>query len=176
MLLFMHLFLYAISFAQEWKIESAKVNFEIENFGSTVTGSFSDVKVSVVFNPSNIAASSVNATIKVSSINTGNKTRDKHLKGEEYFNEASYEEIFFKSTEILPTSQKDKYIVNGDLTIKGVSKDVSIHFVFQEKEKAGMFSAILNLNRLDYKVGSSSWILGDEVKVTIELSTIKMTK
>lgn len=167
------LFIGTISQANVWKMESSILKFEINNFGSAVEGTFSVMQTIIVFDPSNLPSSSVNVSIEISSIDTGNKTRDKHLKGKDYFDGENYKQIIFKSSQILPGPQKDSYVVKGNLVIKGITREITFPIIFEKNGSNGKFSGTLNLNRLDFKVGSSSWVLGDEVKISFQLNTTK---
>jgi polyisoprenoid-binding protein YceI len=66
--------------AQNYHVTDAgsEVKFTIKNFGLNVAGSFKGLKGAVVFDPSSLAASSVNVTVDAATVNTGNGSRDKH--------------------------------------------------------------------------------------------------
>ncbi|MFK7922014.1 MAG: YceI family protein [Bacteroidia bacterium] len=142
---------------------SAAVSFEINNMGVAVDGSLSSPTGTVIFDPSDLAGSSINAEVKVSTINTGIELRDKDLVKEEYFDAAKYPSIRFVSSSISKTSSG--YQAKGTLTIKGKSKDINVPFTVENEVFKGKF----NINRLDFHLGESSWILGDEVRIKFSL-------
>ena len=135
--------------------------------------------------PKNLPASSVEFHIKAASIDTGNQAdRDKHLRTADFFDVEKYPEITFKSESIKATG-KDKYDVTGTLTLHGVSKKVTLPVTYlgQAKDPWGNtragFETETTLNRKDYGIvwnkalDSGGVLLGDDVKVDIDLETVK---
>lgn len=141
----------------------AAVEFEINNMGVAVDGSLSSPSGTVVFDPADLGNSSVNATVNVSTIDTGIEARDKDLKKAEYFDVEKYPTIRFRSTSITKTNKG--YQATGKLTIKGTTKNISIPFTVENNVFKGRFT----IDRLDYHVGEDSWILSDEVRVKFSL-------
>jgi len=111
-----------------------------------------------------------------STIITGNGKRDKDIKDEaSWFDIAKYPRITFKSSGVT-TSDGDymqMYFVNGNLTIKGISKKVTIPFTFNKTESGGTFKGTLKLNRLDYGIYKSTMLVKDTVEVTITVPVKK---
>lgn len=142
---------------------SAAVSFEINNMGVAVDGSLSSPTGTVIFDPSDLAGSTINASVKVNTISTGIELRDKDLVKEEYFDAAKYPNIRFESSSISKTS--NGYQAKGKLTVKGKTKDISVPFTVENDVFKGKFI----INRLDYHVGESGWILGDEVRIKFTL-------
>ena len=139
----------------------SSVAFGIKNFGSTVNGKFTGVKGKIVFNPQQLNASSINVTIDAATINTSNGTRDKHLKKDGYFDVAKYPTIQFIATKIVASGSS--YIAEGILTIKGISKNISLPFTATAYKGGYNFIGEISLNRRDFKVGSGSLILSDNL-------------
>ncbi|HEX4868624.1 MAG TPA: YceI family protein [Acidimicrobiales bacterium] len=92
-----------------------------------VRGSFNEFEGSGYFDAANPAASHLSLTIQAASIDTRNADRDGHLKSNDFFDMETYPEITFTSTSVEPKGD-DEYTVTGDLTIKGVTKPVSVDF------------------------------------------------
>ena len=92
-----------------------------------VRGSFTDVAGSGLFDADQPANSHLELTIQAASIDTGNADRDAHLRGNDFFAMDEYPEITFRSTSVEQTGEAE-YRVTGDLTIKGVTKPVSVDF------------------------------------------------
>lgn len=148
----------------------SSVTFKIKNAGLTVDGYFSDFSTDIEFKKDKIESSSFKGTIKVGSINTGIAMRDKHLKKEEYFNEPKYPNISFTSSKV--EKNTDGWIdVSGTLTIKNVSKLITLRVNVIPQGEQMLFITALKINRLDYKVGGSSWTMADDL--TINLRIIK---
>jgi polyisoprenoid-binding protein YceI len=160
------------------------VSFQIRHFVSKVRGRFADFEGTIQIDPSKPEASSVAFTIRATSIDTNQPKRDDDLRSENFFEVAKYPEITFQSTKITPAG-KDKYAVNGRLTMHGVTKEITLPVEFlgfikdpRGNERAG-FELATTLNRLDYGVQwnraleGGGTLLGDDVAVTINLETVK---
>jgi polyisoprenoid-binding protein YceI len=159
------------SFAQTtYKLKRYSVGFEIKNAGLKVNGSFKDLKTTIIFSPSELEKSVIQANIDVNSINTGIDLRDKHLKGEEFFNTPKYPGIQIKSKKIVALSD-GSFVATFDLTIKNITKTIEIPFTFSKSGSETIFSGKFELDRRDYEVGGSSIMMSDKVKVTIKVFT-----
>ena len=141
----------------------AKVAFKIKNMGVFVKGEFTDFKFDSHFNNESLNSSFINADIQVSSLDTGNSKRDKDLKKEKYFDLDQFPNIKFTSARIDKLTE-NSYRLEGNLTIKNVSKKIIIPLEIDTKNH---LTANFELNRLDYKVGSKSWIMSDEVIIEV---------
>lgn len=143
------------------------VKFKIKNAGVTVDGTFEDFKMDVSYDPANLASARFNGKIDVSSINTGIDMRDEHLVGEEYFNVADYPSITFKSTSVTKLTDGNLK-VKGVLKIKSTSENIELTVKPTKSGEQWLFTTTITLDRLDYGVGESSWILSDDVKCMIK--------
>lgn len=162
----------------------SEVSFQIRHMVSQVRGRFNDFKGTVNLDPANLAKSSVEFRVKAASIDTAMPDRDKHLRAADFFDVEKYPEITFKSTSIKPTG-KDAYAVTGDFTMRGVTKKITLPVTFLGSakdpwgnERAGFETA----TTLDRKAYGMNWntaldnggvILGDDVKIAINLEAIK---
>jgi polyisoprenoid-binding protein YceI len=160
------------------------VSFRVRHFVSKVRGNFTDFDGTIQIDQANPEASSVVFTIKTASINTNNEGRNKHLNSPDFFDTAKFPEISFQSTKIAPAG-KDKYNVTGNFTMHGVTKEITLPVEFtgtakdpRGSEKAG-FELATTVNRKDYGINwnkaldNGSFMLSDEVAVTISLETVK---
>src|SRR3954453_12168602 len=93
---------------------------------TTVRGAFTDFGGEAVVDTENPAASKVTVNIKAASIDTGVADRDGHLRSADFFDVETYPEITFASTDV--SRDGDDWAVTGDLTIKGVTKPITIDF------------------------------------------------
>lgn len=165
-----------------WTIDTrhSSVNFQIRHASvSTVRGELSGVKGTIVLNEKDITKSTVEATIDVSTISTGEPDRDKHLKTPDFFDLATYPTITFKSTAI---TNNGKLQLIGDLTLHGVTKSVTLDLDGPATPQKGMggkivsgFSASGLIKRSDFGIGTKypAVALGDDVKFTIDLEIDK---
>ena len=122
-------------------------------------------------------------TIKTASVKTSNEQRDSDLRASNFLDVDNYPTITFKSTRIEPTGN-DQYTMAGDLTIKGVTKPVTLQVVRYGElndERMGhrfAYSAEGEINRKDFGLTMNMlvdgrWIVGDEVKIAIELELVE---
>ena len=149
--------------------EETVITFDIKNFGLKVTGSFSGLEGEILFDENLPGSGSFNVKLSASSVDTDNKSRDKHLRSKDYFEVDKYPLITFKSDSIVKS--ENKYEVRGKLTIKSTTKDVSIPFSYLNVEGVAEFNGQLKLDRRDYGMGKSSWVLGDEVNIQLKVIT-----
>jgi polyisoprenoid-binding protein YceI len=155
----------------DWTITSSSVTFKIKNAGFTVDGKFGAVTGNISFDP-NKTTNLIEASIDAKSINTGNDTRDGHLKKKEYFDVATYTKISMKATSF--SKEKDGTIKGYfKLTLKNKTSDIVVPISFTESNGKGQFKATFTINRLNYGIGKSSWILSDDATILIEANVVK---
>lgn len=150
---------------------SSEVRFTIKNFGLSVNGSFKGLKGKITFIPDNPAASSVNVSVDAATVNTGNGSRDKHLKKDDYFDATNHTVLTFVSTKI--TGKAGAYNIEGGITIKGITKKISFPFTATPVANGYRLQGQFKLNRRDFNVGGSSWVLSDDLTVSLNISAIK---
>ena len=172
--------------SNQWMLDKdhTSVNFAVNHFFSTVNGNFTEFSGNFQFDPDNLKASSFEFTIPVSAIFTNNEKRDKHLKSEDFFKASKYPNIKFKSTGF-EKQGKNKYIVNGNLIIKDVTKKVAIPFeITGEMEHPMMRGTTIlglsfktSLDRSAYGVGTGDWasdmVVGDNVDIAVNMELNK---
>jgi polyisoprenoid-binding protein YceI len=160
----------------------SNVGFAIPILGglSKVRGKFTDFDVQINYDEADITKSSVNATIKAASIDTGVENRDKHLRNPDFFDVEKYPDITFQSKRV--EKKGNKLTAFGTFTMHGVSKEIAIPFTVTGKfkdpasgnESMG-FAANLTLNRQDYGISfknkNNPTFLGDEVEIELSLIT-----
>ncbi len=129
----------------------------ILNGVSKVRGKFTEFKVDVDYDESDVTKSTVTAIIKTASIDTGNEGRDKHLRTPDFFDAEKYPEITFQSTRIVKKGKG--FEATGNFTLHGVTKEIVIPFLdngsfVNETNKTTMrgFTGTLNINRRDYGI------------------------
>ena len=102
------------------------IGFRVHQFLGATNGKFTQFSGTIDLDRQHPEHSSVSAKIQVSSIDTGIKKRDDHLRSEEFFNVAKYPAITFKSRSVKQTGPQSGDIV-GDLTMHGVTKPITLH-------------------------------------------------
>ena len=153
----------------------SSVGFGIRHFFSKVSGSFTKFAGNIVVDQANLENSSVEATIEIGSVNTANEKRDNHLRSPDFFDAAKFPTITFKSRSWKKTGE-DTYDVTGDLTLKGVTKEVvlkvkSLGFGpgMQPGSKLSGWEASTTLKRADFGVTGFEKVLGADVDVHINV-------
>ena len=171
-LLFISLSIFNKAQNQEWTIVSSDISFKIKNAGFTVDGKVGNLTGTIQFDPAKISGNKIEASIDANTINTGNTMRDNHLKKEEYFFVEKFPKISTSASSF--TKEADsRFKGNFSLSIKGTTKEVPVVFSYSEQNGKMKLSASFKLNRLDYKVGSTSFIMSDDVNVFIEVTFAK---
>jgi polyisoprenoid-binding protein YceI len=150
--------------------ESA-VKFTIKNFGFGVNGSFKNLKGIIVFDPANLGGASFKVTVDAATVNTGNSSRDGHLKKEDYFDVTKYPKISFTSSKIEKTAEG--YLATGLFTIRDKSKIVVIPFTAIPQGGGLLFNGKVQLNRRDFGVGGSSMVLSDNLNLMLTVKALK---
>ncbi len=153
--------------------ENSTVKFMIKNFGLTVNGSFKGLKGKVTFNPADLSTFLISTSVDVASINTGNGTRDAHLRKAEYFDVIKYPRISFISTKIVSSSSGGTYVFEGNITIRGVTKKVSFPFTAISKGDGYLLEGTFKIDRRDFGVGGKSMVLSDKLTVSLAVVTKK---
>ena len=151
---------------------------------SKVRGSFNEFDGSGYFDAENPANSRLQLTIKAASIDTRNADRDGHLRSNDFFDMETYPEITFASTAVEPVDNSN-YRVTGDLTIKGVTKPVTVDFEYTgtavdpyQNQRVG-FEGTTIVNRKDWGVNwnavleAGGVLVGEKVTLEFEISAIK---
>jgi polyisoprenoid-binding protein YceI len=151
---------------------------------SNVHGQFDDITGTVEFNEADPAQSSLNVKIGVASINTRDEKRDGHLKSPDFFDVANHPYLTFESAKVEKTSENTGR-VTGNLTIRGISKPVVLEVEYNGQAKSPWgttsagFTATAKINRKDWDLNwnvaleTGGFLVGDEVKITIEAEIVK---
>lgn len=174
------------AYAQKWQLDldHSRFYFSIKHTYATIRGDFSDFSGDINFNPAEPEKSSFNFTIKTESVSTNIGKRDTHLRGKDFFDVSQYPVITFKSSKVTKEAD-DQFRVDGELTIKDVTKNVSLLFKYygQQDNKlvpgkvvAGL-DASLSLDRLEYHVGTGEFykmgVLGKDVDILITIELLR---
>lgn len=161
-----------------WNIDTAhtSVAFSVKHMMvSKVKGHFRDFAGTITV-ADEIEQSSVVATIKAASVETGNEQRDGHLRSADFFNADSNQTIDFASTSI--KADGGDWVVSGDLTINGVTKPVDLKVelggVSPDGKTAG-FEAETEVSREDFGItfnvpmDGGGVVIGDKIKIALDI-------
>jgi polyisoprenoid-binding protein YceI len=164
-----------------WKFDPmhTQVEFSAKHLGMmTVRGHFAEVEANGDIDVEHPENSKIEATIKTASIRTHNEQRDRDLLSSNFLEADKYPTMTFKSTKIEPAGT-DRYTVTGDLTIKGVTKPITLNVVkYGEFNDPNMghrigYAAEGKVNRKDFGMSFSmmldgKFIVSDEIQINIE--------
>jgi polyisoprenoid-binding protein YceI len=164
-----------------WKLDPShsELSFWVRHLKiSKVRGTFEKFDVTVI-TPEDPSKISIEASIDVSSVNTGQDARDNHLRSSDFFLVEQHPHMLFRSTGIQVDG--DAFSIEGELTLRGVTQTVTLTGEFGGvitddfgRTKAGA-SASTKINRQDFGVSwnaaleAGGFTLGDEVTITIDL-------
>jgi polyisoprenoid-binding protein YceI len=173
--------------ADVWQFDKmhTRIGFSVRHMViSNVSGEFGDYSGTVNFDGKNVEGGSIEFTLQVASINTDVAKRDAHLKSPDFFDVEKYPTMIFKSKKITKGAG-DKFTVVGDLTMKAVTKEVTLDCTFNGtvtdpggNTHAG-FSATTTINRQDFgvswanKLQDGSLIVSNDVKITLDVELVK---
>ena len=149
-----------------------------------VEGRFKDFKGTIHYDEKDVTKSSVEFTAKVASIDTGVEPRDKHLRTADFFDVEKFPEMTFRSTRV-ERNGKDGYVLHGDFTLRGVTKQVQLPFAVTGaiKDPWGNtrfgVKAQTKINRRDYGITWGKALenggidVGNEVTIDLQLEAVK---
>ena len=159
-----------------WKVDKAhsRLQFTITHLlVSDVDGRFKDFDATIVAAKPDFSDAKVTLVAQTASVDTDNERRDTHLKSADFFDVAKYPEMSFKSTGLVKYGT-NKFKLNGDLTIHGVTKPVTMNLLFRgvtenpmSKAKLAGFQLTGSIKRSDFNLGSGfpPPMISDEVSI-----------
>jgi len=150
---------------------------------SNVRGQFSELSGTILYDENDLSKCSVEAVIKVASVNTNEEKRDAHLESPDFFDAEKYPDITFTSTKIEKAG--DGYLMTGNLTMRGITKEISFPFQFTGRltdpwgnVRIGA-EAGLEIDRQEYGISWSKTldggglVVGNKVKIELSVEAIK---
>jgi polyisoprenoid-binding protein YceI len=171
----------------KWAIDPmhSEVQFKVKHLViSTVSGFFKSFEGSVEAENEDFEDAQIEFSIDINSVDTNQTQRDEHLKSAEFFDAAKYPKITFKSSSFKKTDD-DEYKLKGDLTIKDVTKPVTLNVEyggsaadFYGNTKVG-FELTGKINRKEFGLTwdgvteAGSIVVGEDIKLTINAQLIK---
>jgi polyisoprenoid-binding protein YceI len=165
-----------------WVIDPQHTSIEFSikiSFFFTVRGRLTDFAGTLVLDEADIRRSSVLATIKAASINTGIKQRDTHLRSKDYLETARYPEIHFQSTKVERGRDRDTLRVSGILTIKGTSREVVLEVTEVDRSRSpkgqevAYYAAQVELDRFAFGVKHLPGLIGRKLQVNLNVQAMR---
>lgn len=170
--------------AGTWAIDAthSEVSFSVKHLGiAKVRGRFDSFEGRVVTGE-NPLDSSVTATIHTDSVSTGNAQRDEHVRAEDFLHAAVFPSMTFRSIAIRAADEGAGFLVEGELTLRGVTRPVSLALElgsfgtgFEGKPAVG-FSASTEIRRSQFGVsaGPAGAMVGDVIKISLEMEANRL--
>lgn len=166
----------------------SEVHFKIKHLMITnVTGSFDMFNISAKTENEDFTKAKISFTADVNSISTGNEQRDGHLKSADFFDAEKFPQIKFEATKAVPVDNDGSFDLSGDLTIKDITKNVtlSVEFGGVVKDPYGNTKAGFTINgKLNRKDFGLTWnavteaggvVVSDEVRIVAEIQLVEQS-
>ena len=178
----------ALSQAATWQVDPDHSSFQFKVRHLTVSnvkGDFTKVKGAVTMDDKDVSNLNVELTIDAASVNTGHAKRDEHLKASDFFDVAKYPTITFVSKKVIKDGP-DRLKVIGDLTIHGVTREVTVNVegpTQEVKDPGGNLrrgaTGTAKINRKDFgltwnrALETGGVVVGEDVDISVEIELIK---
>jgi polyisoprenoid-binding protein YceI len=172
-----------------WSVDPAhsKVGFAVKHMGiATVRGEFAEFEGTLEIGE-DLSTARAFGTVKTESVDTSEPQRDDHLRSADFFDAAEYPELLFESTKI-EALDDEEFRITGQLTIHGITKEIVLHADVQGtdtdpwgNERVGL-EVTGQLSRGDYgmqfnqMLGSGNMLVGDKVKLALDISAVKQSQ
>jgi polyisoprenoid-binding protein YceI len=165
--------------ALEWSVnpQKSQIGFEATGGGYTTKGTFSQYRTEIEFDPDLPEETAVRVSLDMASAATGSADVDSTLSSPDYFNPSQFPTADFTAR----GAQSDGnggYVLKGRLTLKGVTKPISLPFTIDIKDGTAIVRGETKINRLDFGIGPETvagLAIDKEVKLTINLTAVKLT-
>lgn len=160
------------SFAADYRVESgSKLGFTGNFQGAPFDGEFKKFDAAISYDPANLAASKFDVSVDIASVVTGDADRDGALPDDDFFSVAKFPTARFVTTGFKQSGSD--VIADGTLTLKGVSKPVSLKVAFTPAGSGATMTVSTVLKRLDFNIGQGEYgdtsTIGADVEVKADL-------
>lgn len=160
----------APGFAQTWQVDAAKSALTFTNTYQDVayTGQFHRFTAKIDYDPADLAHAKFDVDVDITSLDTQNGERDHAALGAEFFDTARFPHAHFATTSFRKATN-GRVLAEGTLTLRGVSKPVTLAVKFAQDGNAATLDVTTQLQRLDFGIGAGQWadpsMIGDAVMV-----------
>lgn len=174
----------------KWTIDPAHSEFEFKVKHLMITnvkGVFRDVEAIIYTEGNDFSKSDIEVRINAASVDTGDEKRNAHLKSPDFFDVENHKQLIFIGKRMERTRDEDRYLLYGDLSIKGVVVPVKLDVEYQGTmkdpwgvEKSG-FEVSGTISRKEWQLNwntaleTGGVLVGDEVKINCEIQLVKQT-
>ncbi len=153
-----------------WSVQpGGRLGFTVNVNGETVTGRFDRWSSAIRFDPDWLDQSSITATIDLASVSSGDGERDGMLSGSDFFSTAAHPRATFVASKIRSTGP-GRYVANGTLSLKGVSRPVPLSFTLDIKGDTAQANGSAQLDRRQFSVGEGQFSGTESVGANVAVS------
>ncbi len=162
------------SWAMDWSVnnDNSKLGFFATQAGAEFEGGFKSFNSQIKFDPAALADSKVKITIAIKSVDTQSADRDANITNPDWFNTAEHPEAFFE-TKLIEKKGEGEYIAVSDLTMRGVTKEVSLPFSLNIDGNTAHAKGEVTVSRTEFGIGQGQWaastVVGDDVRIFFDL-------
>jgi len=173
LVLLLALVLPGMATAADYTVQPASSTLGFSNTfqGESFNGHFGQWTAAISYDPANLASSKFDVEVTLASVKTGDDDRDSALPGADFFDVAKFPKAHFVTTGFRRSG--GKVIADGTLTLRGVSKPVSLEVTFKPQGSGATLDVAGTVKRLDFGVGTGDYadtsVIGGDVKVTAHL-------
>lgn len=175
-ILLLALALPGIAAATDYTVQPASSTLGFSNTfqGESFDGHFGQWTAAISYDPANLAASKFDVAVTLASVKTGDSDRDSALPGKDFFDAAKFPTAHFATTAF--RRQGGQVIADGNLTLRGVSKPVSLAVTFKTQAGGAVLDVAGTVKRLDFGVGMGDYadtsVIGADVKIKAHLQLV----
>jgi polyisoprenoid-binding protein YceI len=169
-----------------WVIDPShsSVSFVVRHMFTKVRGRFTSISGTVETGDGSFTDGQVTVEIDADSIDTNDQQRDGHLRSQDFLGSGDNPKVTFRSTSITPRDG-DEFLIHGDLTIRGVTRPVTLEAEFDGVGKTpfntevASWSAETEINRHDFGVSwnapleAGGFLVGDDVKIHLDIEAVR---
>lgn len=155
--------------------DRSSLAFTATTWALTVRGTFSDWVAAAKVTGSGPTDVTFNFTVKTASLDTNNRTRDKHLRAKDFFWVDEFPTATFESTQIAPLKNGVDYHIKGNLTIRGITKPVEFDARMEKNQNSYRVFGHFDVKRQDFGMvyaGSSLMPIRDDVRIDFDVRGI----
>jgi len=149
----------------------SKLGFSGSFQGQSFDGTFAKWTAAISYDPAKVAGSKFDVEVDLASVKTGDKDRDGALPGSDFFNVAKFPKAHFVTTGFRQNGAQ--VIADGNLTLRGVTKPVSLNVVFKPQGTGATLDVSGAVKRLDFGVGGGDYadtsVIANDVKINAHL-------
>ncbi len=169
-----------------WTIDPSHsgASFTVRHMFTKVRGRFTDLSGTIETEGGSLTDGRVAVEIKADTIDTNDAQRDGHLRTNDFFGTGDNPTISFRSVSVTP-KQGDAFLVHGDLTIRGITRPVTLDAEYEGGGKTpfgtevGSWTARTEVDRKDFDLTwnapleAGGFLLGDDVKIELDIEAVR---